>query len=109
MSVTALQVESLPSGGDSLRAWLLEAEAVLGRASGVDVTGVQGVELVDAGRRLTALASRLAAVKLAVVAEVDRRSAARRVTGATSTAAWLRADGMAAGAAHREGALAARS
>ena len=61
---------------------------------------------VDVVRRLTAMASRLAAVKLAVVAQVEARSAARRVTGATSTAAWLRADGMSAGAASRQVALA---
>ena len=106
MSVTALQVESLPSGGGSLHAWLLDAQAVLGRAADINVTAVEGAALVDAGRQLTALASRLAALHLAVVAEVDRRSAARRVTGATSTAAWLRADGMSAGAAARQVALA---
>ena len=105
MSVTALQVESLPSGADSIRAWLDDLDRVLDRATGLDV-GVDDAGLVEATRRLGRAGSRIDAVRLAVVAEADRRSAARRVTGATTTAAWLRADGMSAGAAGRQVALA---
>ncbi len=106
MSVTALQVESLPSGGDSIDAWLVEGERWLDRAANLNDHGADDAGLVDAVRRLGGVESRIAAVKLAVVAQVEARSAARRVTGATSTAAWLRADGMSAGAAARQVALA---
>ncbi len=107
MSVTVLQVESSPSGGDSLFAWLDDVEALLDRAEGLDVAAVGDNGLVDGVRRLTRAGSRIAAVKLAAVAEVDRRGAARRTTGAISTAGWLRADGMGAGAAARQVGLAA--
>ncbi len=97
MSVTVLQVESSSSGGDSLFAWLGAIEALLDRAEGLDVAAVGDNGLVEGVRRLTRAGSRIAAVKLAAVAEVDRRGAARRTTGAISTAGWLRADGMGAG------------
>jgi hypothetical protein len=106
MSITALQVESVPSGGDSIRAWLDRVERVMEGAARVQVDGVGDAGLVDVVRRLGGVESRIAAVKLGVVAQVEARSAARRVTGATSTAAWLRADGMSAGAAARQVALA---
>src|SRR6266568_4703737 len=76
MSITALQVEALPdSGGASVRGWLNDIDAVLARAGRLDVSAGTDAALVEA---------------------------ARRTTGATSTAAWLRADGMSPGAAHRE-------
>src|SRR6266571_1459667 len=107
MSITALQVQALPvSGGASVRGWLNDIDAVLARAGRLDVSAGTDAGLVESARRLTAVLSRVNAVKLAVLAEVDRRDAARRTTGATSTVAWLRADGMSPGAAHREVRLA---
>src|SRR6266702_4788865 len=107
MSITALQVQALPvSGGASVRGWLDDMERMLARTVHRDVSTDTDHALVESTRRLTAVLSRVAAVKLAVLAEVDRRDAARRTTGATSTAAWLRADGMSPGAAHREVRLA---
>ncbi len=106
MSITRLHVEALPPGSASLDAWLRTGERWLDEAATIEPAGVDDAGLVDVVRRLTAIAARVAAVKLAVVAQVDARSAARRVTGATSTAAWLRADGESAGAASRQVALA---
>src|SRR6266568_1681374 len=107
MSITALQVQALPEpGGASVRGWLDDMERMLARTVHLDVSTDTDHALVQTTRRLTSVLSRVAAVKLAVVAEVDRRGAARRTTGATSTAAWLRADGMSPGAAHREVRLA---
>jgi hypothetical protein len=42
MSITALQVESLPLGAESMYAWLRDAEAVLGRAADLDGCVVAG-------------------------------------------------------------------
>ncbi len=107
MSITALPVQALPAtGGASVRAWLNDVEQVLANSGRLDVSAGTDAGLVESARRLTAVLSRVAAVKLAVLAEVDGRDAARRATGATSTAAWLRADGMSPGAAHREVRLA---
>src|SRR6266702_1793252 len=107
MSITALQVQALPvSGGASVRGWLDDMERMLARTVHRDVSTDTDHALVESTRRLTSVLSRVAAVKLAVLAEVDRRNAARRTTGATSTAAWLRGDGMSPGAAHREVRLA---
>src|SRR6266567_2762332 len=107
MSITALQVQALPEpGGASVRGWLNDIDEVLARAGRLEVSTGTDAALVESTRRLTAVLSRVAAVKLTVLAEVDRRDAARRTTGATSTAAWLRADGMSPGAAHREVRLA---
>src|SRR6266702_514229 len=107
MSITALQVQALPEpGGASVRGWLNDMERMLARTVHLDVSTGTDAGLVESTRRLTSVLSRVNAVKLAVLAEVDRRDAARRTTGATSTAAWLRADGMSPGAAHREVRLA---
>ena len=61
MSVTALQVESLPSGGDSIHAWLDDLDRVLDRATGLDV-GADDAGLVEATRRLGRAGSRIDAV-----------------------------------------------
>ena len=72
MSITALQVEALPAtGGASVRGWLNDIDAVLARAGRLDVSAGTDAALVESARRLTAVLSRVAAVKLAVLAEVD--------------------------------------
>ena len=81
MSITALQVESLPSGGDSIRAWVQTLKTVVAGAGPVHARGLSERELVATVRDLTAVLSQITAVKLAVLAETDARSAARRVTG----------------------------
>ena len=102
----ALVVDAVPLGTASLSAWLDRLESVLADAADVDVHGGTDRGLLDAIERLQVAASRIGSVRLSATAEVDRRGAATRATGALSTAAWLRAEGMNPSAAQREVALA---
>ena len=99
-------MEAVPLGAAALPAWLDELEAVLAEGADVDVRGLSDGALLAAVGRLGAAGSRIAAVKLAALAEADRRGAAKSAAGALSTGQWLRTQGVNPGAAAREVALA---
>jgi hypothetical protein len=102
MSTSTYVVDVPPSGGAFLRAWLDDVDTIVDVGARIDASSVGDGDALDAVTRLGAIASRLAAVKLALLAHVEARQAARTRTGATSTASWLRAGGVGAGAAIRE-------
>ena len=106
MSISQYTVQALPSGGASLRAWLHDMGELVGVGAQIDPTVVSDSDALEGVTRLKQLASRLAAVELGLLAQVEARKAARTRRGATSTAAWLRQHGTAAGAANREVTLA---
>ena len=96
---------------DAHRAWANRRErarvdAAFDQLAAAAAEGLAGVadplEVAAWGRRVEA---RVAAVRLAALAEADRRGAARNV-GALGTEAWLTGQGVAAGAARRDVALA---
>jgi Domain of unknown function (DUF222)/HNH endonuclease len=102
MALNPLLVDALPTGSASLSAWLEEMERLADAGAQLEVDAVDGALAMRAVNRLTQIATRVAAVKLALVARVDELQAARSRVGATSTAAWLHAGGAAPGAATRE-------
>jgi hypothetical protein len=104
MSINAVAVGAPPT--PSVRGVFVDAlfdrfDALLDEITGVDLAGAGDSDLLRWGQRSGMGLSRLTAVKLAIVAEVQRQGAARSA-GATSAAAWLRGEGMAAGAARRQ-------
>src|SRR5215475_3122395 len=106
MSSTRIAAVEPRRGTSAMADVLASLERAADELALVDLDGVGDSAALDGVRRLSDLSARLTASRLALVAEVDRRGAARRATGATSTAAWLRTGGMAAGAAVREVQLA---
>ena len=106
MSISQYTVQALPSGGASLRTWLGEMKTLIAVGQHIDPTDVDDSDALHGVTELTELAARLASVRLGLLAQVDPRKAARTQRGATSTAAWLRQHGTAAGAANREVTLA---
>jgi hypothetical protein len=106
MSISQLVVDAVPSGAASLPSWLDELDEVVAASSSVDVAAATDAQLLDLVLRLGSTAARLSALKLAAIAQIDTRKAARNRLGATSTAAWLRSTGTAPGAATREVTLA---
>jgi hypothetical protein len=105
MSISPLVVAALPSGDAALTAWLDRVDVACSSRN-VDVELVSDSALVHGVRRLQVLEAKIAAARLELVGAVDQRQAARRTTGATSTAAWLKSEGMAASQASRDVALA---
>jgi hypothetical protein len=105
MSISPLAVEALPRAGRDVRALVEALERALDDGADVSWFEVADSDLLDLVARLGRAGSRLSAVRLGGVAETERRQAARRV-GARSTGSWLQGQGMRAGAAHREVALA---
>jgi hypothetical protein len=106
MPISPLVVDAPPSGDAALRDWLSEMEAALQDGTRLAPCDVSGAAAMEGVRRLKQMSARLAAVTLGLLARVDDDGEARRATGATSTAGWLRSAGQNAGAANREVALA---
>ena len=106
MSISQVTRVKPPSGGVRLSAALDDLDLAAGALAVIDARELTDREALAGVRRLVELANRLAASRLALLAEVDRRGAVGRATGATSTAAWLRSTGVGAGAAVREVELA---
>ena len=103
MSITALAAPATTAVMvDSV---LADLDRVLSRLNGVDWSGAgagAGADrLLEWGGRVSTATSRLAAVRLGLVAAVQAAGAAK-VTGAKSTAEWLRSQGTGAGAARRQ-------
>jgi Domain of unknown function (DUF222) len=109
MSITALHVEALPqhlggAGGEAcLRALTARADAVLGELATAQVKGAQDPLGLAAWAK--AAEAKLAAFRLAAVAEAQAQGAARK-GGALGVAEWLTGQGSGAAAARREVALA---
>ena len=104
MSITALAPSAAPttaSGAVLVESVLVDLDRALSGLNAVDWTTAGGDQLLEWGCRLSVATSRLAAVRLAVVAAVQAAGAAKS-TGARSTAEWLRGQGMGAGAARRQ-------
>src|SRR5947207_652828 len=106
MSISRLATAEPPPGDCALFAALDDAETAAAALLLVDATRISDPATLEGVQRLNELASRLAAAKLSLLAQVDLRRAATTRHGATSTAAWLRTTGLAAGAALREVQLA---
>ncbi len=94
-----------PVAGVSIVALIDRLDATLADLDRQDLSRLGSHAALDLVRRLAASGSRLSAVRLAAIAEVDRRGSARSA-GATSTAAWLRGEGQSASAARRDVTLA---
>ena len=104
MSITALAPSAAPAApalGGVVDSVLADLDRALSRLNAVDWSGAGGGRLLEWGGRVWTAMSRLAAVRLAVVAAVQAAGAAR-ATGAKSTAEWSRAQGTGAGAARRQ-------
>jgi len=105
MSISALSVEAVPGSGVDVRALVADIEASLRDGVSACWDGLADSEVLDLVGRIGRLGSQLAGLRLAGLAEADRRQAARRA-GMSSTGAWLHSTGIRAGAAHRDVELA---
>jgi hypothetical protein len=105
MSISALSVEAVPGSGVDVRALVADIEASLRDGVSACWDGLADSEVLDLVGRIGRLGSQLAGLRLAGLAEADRRQAARRV-GMSSTGAWLHSTGIRAGAAHGDVELA---
>src|SRR5438067_3116245 len=94
MSISALAVQAIPEeSGPHVRALLDVLERALADAGRVRWDGLSGPEVLDLVARLGKVGSRVAAVRLAGLAEAEALQAARG-SGQCSTGAWLHSTGM---------------